>query len=149
MTDHLTRADLAHLNERTIRAHGGTFTAPENLADEAALTTLLDTVASDDLSRLADKAAAYFYGIINIRVFQDANGRTALLAARTFVLLNGGIFHKKLKAVEVDERRIPAEGNGREIWFSMTTETSHNHLSPDDCRAWFAANLTAPVHRSR
>jgi len=140
MTDYLTQADLAHLNERTIKAHGGHFEAPENLADEAALIALLDTTASDDFPRLADKAAAYFHGIIAQNIFQDANERTALLAARTFVLLNGGAFHKKLKAVEIERRRVPAEGNGREIWLYLVQETASGILPLAYAQEWFGRN---------
>lgn len=141
MIDYLTQADLAHLNERTIKAHGGTFKPPENLADEEILTALIDAIATDDFPRLADKAAAYFHGIITQQPFLEANERTALLAARTFVLLNGGTFHKKLKAVEVARRRIPAEGNGREIWLFLAVETKSRQVALAACQEFFRRNI--------
>lgn len=140
MIDYLTQADLAHLNERTIKAHGGHFAAPDNLTDEDTLTALIDEVATEIYPRLADKAAAYFHGIITKEIFKDANGRTALLAARTFVLLNGGVFHKKLKAVEVDGRRVPAEGNGREIWFYLVHEVVSGEMTTKELQEWMEKN---------
>lgn len=140
MTDYLTQADLAHLNERTIKAHGGHFAPPENIANEEALIALLDEVATDAFPRLADKTAAYFHGIITQKIFQDANDRTALLAARTFVLLNGGAFHKKLKAVEISGRRVPSEGNGREIWIFLVQESAVGKLSLPNVQEWFRSN---------
>jgi death-on-curing protein len=38
---------------------------------------------------LAALAAAYAFGIVRNRPFVDGNKRTALIAARTFLLLNG------------------------------------------------------------
>jgi death-on-curing protein len=144
MTNHLTANDIVHLNERTIRTHGGTFTPPENLADEEALATLTDLAATPEFPTLADKAALYFYTIITQQLFRDANERTALLAARMVVLLNGGSFHKKLKKVTVEERDIPGTGQGTDIWTALTKEVSTATISQPDLREWFARNTTPP-----
>jgi len=141
MIDYLTRTDLVHLNERTIKTHGGHFEAPENLADEETLIALLDAICTDDFPHLSDKAAAYFHGIITNKVFQDANARTALLAARTFVLLNGGAFHKKLKAVEADGRRVPAEGNGREMWLLLVNGVVSEEITVKELQEWMKKNI--------
>ena len=143
MIDYLTENDLVHLNERTIISHGGQFEAPDNLADQDALTTLLEEIAADGFPHLGDKAAAYMYGIINQHIFLDANPRTGLLAARTFVRLNGGTFHKKLKVVEYNGQQIPAHAEDRAaIWSQLSIEITSGALSLDACREWFRRNMT-------
>jgi len=143
MIDYLTENDLAHLNERTIKAHGGQFEAPDNLADQDELTTLLEEIATDELPQLGDKAAAYLFGLATGSLFKDANPRTALLAARTFVRLNGGSFHKKLKIVEQDGKQVPAQGKGNSaVWWQLTTEVASGETSLIACREWFRRNIT-------
>jgi len=145
MIDYLTENDLAHLNERTTKAHGGQFEAPDNLADRDALTALLEEIATDRLPQLGDKAGAYLFGLANGSLFKDANPRTALLAARPFVRLNGGTFHKKLKVVEYDGQKIPSFGKGNAgIWWQLTTEVGSGTISLDACREWFRRNVTIP-----
>lgn len=145
MMDYLTENDLAHLNERTIKAHGGQFAAPDNLADQDALTALLEEIAAEGLPHLGDKAATCLHGIISQNIFLDANPRTALLAARTFVRLNGGSFHKKLKLVEHDGQQIPAQGKGNTaIWWQLIREVANGDISLDACREWFRRNTTTP-----
>ncbi|SEQ85822.1 type II toxin-antitoxin system death-on-curing family toxin [Neolewinella agarilytica] len=145
MIDYLNENDLAHLNERTIKAHGGQFEGPDNLANQDSLTALLEEIAADGLPHLGDKAAAYMYGIISQHIFLDANPRTALLAARTFVRLNGGTFHKKLKVVEYNGQQVPAHAKDRAaIWRQLTMEITSGALSLDACREWFRRNTTTP-----
>jgi prophage maintenance system killer protein len=144
MIDHLTTNDIVHLNERIIRAHGGHFTPPENLREEEALNTLTDEAATDTYPRLADKAAFYLHAIITRKIFLDANESTALLAARTFVFLNGGVFHKKLKVVTQNGRQIPKDAVGnQDILLKLLAEVSSDSLSLDDLREWFGRNVNS------
>ena len=144
MIDHLTSNDIVHLNERTIRAHGGSFTPPENLREEEALNALTDEASSDNYPRLADKAAFYLHAIITRNVFLDANESTALLAARTFVFMNGGAFHKKLKVVTDNDRQIPEGAAGDQaILLKLLAEVSSGSLSLEDVREWFGRNVNA------
>ncbi len=144
MIDHLTANDIVHLNERIIRAHGGSFAPPENLREEDDLNALTDEAATDDYPKLTDKAAFYLHSIITREIFLDANESTALLAARTFVLLNGGVFHKKLKAVARNDRQIPENAAGKqEILLQLTQGVRSEAYSLDDLREWFRRNVRA------
>ncbi len=142
--DHLTSNDIVHLNERTIRAYGGSFKPPENLREEEKLNTLANEATMDKHPKLSDKAAFYLHSIITRKVFLDANERTALLAARTFVFLNGGMFHKKLKVVTRNEHQIPGNAKGnQEILLNLIEEVSSGSLPLDDLREWFGRNVNA------
>lgn len=78
------------IHQRQISEHGGI----EGLRDEGLLASALArpqnllayAQAPPDLAALA---AAYAYGIARDHPFVDGNKRTALVAARTFLLLNG------------------------------------------------------------
>ena len=78
------------IHHRQISEHGGS----EGLRDEGLLASALArpqkvlayTQPPPDLAALA---AAYAYGIARNHPFVDGNKRTALVAARTFLLLNG------------------------------------------------------------
>lgn len=144
MIDHLTSNDIVHLNERVIRVYGGTFTPPENLREEEVLNTISDEASSDRYPKLTDKAAFYLHAIITHEIFLDANERTALLAARTFVLLNGGMFHKKLKVVSKNGRQIPEDATGnQDLLLKLIEEISSGDLSIDGLREWFRRNVSA------
>ncbi len=78
------------IHQRQISEHGGS----EGLRDEGLLASALARPQNvlayaqppPDLGVLA---AAYAYGIARNHPFVDGNKRTALVAARTFLLLNG------------------------------------------------------------
>src|SRR5258707_12984085 len=78
------------IHHRQISEHGGS----EGLRDEGLLASALARPQNllayaqppPDFARLA---AAYAYGIARDHPFVDGNKRTALVAARTFLLLNG------------------------------------------------------------
>lgn len=144
MIDHLTANDIVHLNERTIRAHGGTFSSPENLREEETLNTLTEEASSDRHQKLAGKAAFYLHAIIAQEIFLDANDRTALLAVRTFILLNDGVFHKKLKVVSQNDKKIPKNAAGNEeIWLQLVAQTSSGDLSLENLQEWFRRNVNS------
>ena len=78
------------IHQRQISEHGGS----EGLRDEGLLASALarppNVLAyAQPLPDLAVLAAAYAYGIARNHPFVDGNKRTALVAARTFLLLNG------------------------------------------------------------
>lgn len=86
----LLEETLTAIHHRQIAEHGGS----EGLRDEGLLLSALarpqnllayDKPAPD----LASLAAAYAYGIARNHPFVDGNKRTALVAARTFLILNG------------------------------------------------------------
>ena len=78
------------INHRQISEHGGS----EGLRDERLLTSALARpqnffAYAQPPPDLAALAAAYAYGIARDHPFVDGNKRTALVAVRTFLLLNG------------------------------------------------------------
>jgi death-on-curing protein len=86
----LLEETLIAIHHRQIAEHGGR----EGLRDEGLLSSALarpkNLVAYSEASPdLASLAAAYAYGIARNHPFVDGNKRTALVAARTFLILNG------------------------------------------------------------
>lgn len=78
------------IHHRQIAEHGGT----EGLRDEGLLSSALARPQNlfaygEPSPDLAALAAAYAFGIAGDHPFVDGNKRTALIAARTFLLLNG------------------------------------------------------------
>ena len=78
------------IHQRQISEHGG----GEGLRDEGLLASALARpqnllAYAQPPPDLAGFAAAYGYGIARDHPFVDGNKRTALVAARTFLLLNG------------------------------------------------------------
>jgi death-on-curing protein len=78
------------IHQRQISEHGGS----EGLRDEGLLASALarpqNVLAhAQPPPDLAALAAAYAYGIARNHPFVDGNKRTSLVAARTFLLLNG------------------------------------------------------------
>ena len=77
------------IHHRQISEHGGS----EGLRDEGSLGSALARpqnllAYAEPPPDLAALAAAYAYGIARKHPFVDGNKRTALVAARTFLLLN-------------------------------------------------------------
>ena len=78
------------IHHRQIAEHGGS----EGLRDEGLLLSALARPQNilaygEPAPDLASLAAAYAYGIARNHPFVDGNKRTALVAARTFLILNG------------------------------------------------------------
>lgn len=86
----LLEETIIAIHHRQIAEHGGS----EGLRDEGLLSSALArpqnlfaySKPSPDLAALA---AAYAFGIVRNHPFLDGNKRTGLIAARTFLLLNG------------------------------------------------------------
>ena len=86
----LLEETLTAIHHRQIAEHGGS----EGLRDEGLLLSALarpqNLLASGEPAPdLASLAAGYAYGIARNHPFVDGNKRTALVAARTFLILNG------------------------------------------------------------
>ena len=82
------------IHHRQISEHGGS----EGLRDEGSLASALARPQNllsyaEPPPDLAALAAAYAYGIARDHPFVDGNKRTSLVAARTFLLLNGVNLH--------------------------------------------------------
>lgn len=86
----LLQETVIAIHYRQIAEHGGI----EGIRDEALLSSTLarpQNLQAYATSRpdLAGLAASYAYGIARNHPFVDGNKRTALVAARTFLILNG------------------------------------------------------------
>ena len=86
----LLEETLTAIHHRQIAEHGGS----EGLRDERLLMSALARPQNllaygEPAPDLASLAAAYAYGIARNHPFVDGNKRTALVAARTFLILNG------------------------------------------------------------
>ncbi len=86
----LLEETLTAIHHRQIAEHGGS----EGLRDEGLLSSGLARPQNllaygEPPPDLASLAAAYAYGIARNHPFVDGNKRTALVAARTFLILNG------------------------------------------------------------
>ena len=86
----LLEETLTAIHHRQIAEHGGS----EGLRDEGLLLSALARPQNllaygEPPPDLASLAAAYAYGIARNHPFVDGNKRTALVAARTFLILNG------------------------------------------------------------
>src|ERR1041385_2492793 len=86
----LLEETVVAIHYRQISEHGGS----EGLRDEGLLSSAMARpknllAYSKPRPDLAALAAAYAYGIARDHPFVDGNKRTALVAARTFLILNG------------------------------------------------------------
>jgi death-on-curing protein len=86
----LLEETLTAIHHRQIAEHGGS----EGLRDEGLLLSALARPQNllaygEPAPDLASLAAVYAYGIARNNPFVDGNKRTALVAARTFLILNG------------------------------------------------------------
>jgi death on curing protein len=86
----LLEETIIAIHQRQISEHGGS----EGLRDEGLLGSALARpqnllAYAQPRPDVAALAAAYAYGIARDHPFVDGNKRTALVAARTFLLLNG------------------------------------------------------------
>jgi death on curing protein len=86
----LLEETLTAIHHRQIAEHGGS----EGLRDEGLLLSALARPQNllaygEPAPDLASLASAYAYGIARNHPFVDGNKRTALVAARTFLILNG------------------------------------------------------------
>src|SRR5687767_11857725 len=96
----LLEETLTAIHHRQIAEHGGS----EGLRDEGLLLSSLARPQNllaygEPAPELACSAAAYAYGIARNHPFVDGNKRAALVAARTFLILNG----VDLKATQDDK----------------------------------------------
>ncbi len=84
----LTSAVLA-MHKAQIAEHGGSDGVRDRGLLESALARPRNLPAYQPESDLASLAASYAYGIAKNHPFVDGNKRTALVATRTFLALNG------------------------------------------------------------
>lgn len=82
--------DVNRLHERTIEAHGGAPGIRDIGLLEAAVAMPMQTMAGEYLHEgMAEMAAAYLFHVCQAHAFVDGNKRAAVLAALTFLEING------------------------------------------------------------
>ena len=121
----LLEATLIAIHHRQIAEHGG----GEGLRDEGLLLSALARPQNllaygEPPPDLAALAAAYAYGIARDHPFVDGNKRVALVATRTFLLLNGA----NLEATQ-DEK------------FLMFRKLAEGSLTQEELAAWFRKRI--------
>jgi death-on-curing protein len=84
----LARAVVEAFHAEQLRRHGGAVGLRDENALEAALARPANK-ATYGTPTIHELAAAYVYGLARDHAFVDGNKRTAIVAAGTFLLLNG------------------------------------------------------------
>lgn len=84
----LSRLVIEAMHEEQLRRHGGARGIRDVNALESALA-LPENKLSYGVPEIFDLAAAYAFGLARNHAFVDGNKRTAIVAAGTFLLLNG------------------------------------------------------------
>ena len=133
MIRYLTKKQIIRINKETTDTHGGNFIAPHNFLHENNLDYLIESVQSEMFGQalypdLSDKAAVYCHHIICHHIFSDGNKRTGLGAALQFLNLNA----KKL-----------SDNVTNSILTDFILSIASGNLSLDECKSWFANNITA------
>lgn len=84
----LTRRAVEAMHTEQLRRHGGALGLRDENALESALARAENKAAYGEPA-IHELAAAYVFGIARNRAFVDGNKRTAIVAAGTFLLING------------------------------------------------------------
>jgi death-on-curing protein len=85
----LTLDAVLAIHRRQIAEHGGEAGVRDISLLESALARPQNVISYVDKVDVATLAAAYAFGIAKNHPFIDGNKRTALIAMRTFLILNG------------------------------------------------------------
>lgn len=111
------------MHETLIREYGGSGGVRDEGLLESALARPQNQAAYGDPS-LAELAAAYAFGIARNHAFVDGNKRTALMAAYTFLRMNG----LRLSAPEVEA-------------VTMIRDLAAGEIGEEELAAWIGANI--------
>jgi death-on-curing protein len=92
---YLTRDDILSINKDMVLSYGGIYyNGVKNLKNKNSFEFLLSAqnqniFGTDRYPTIFDKAATYAFYIIKDHIFCDGNKRTAMIAAFTFLDING------------------------------------------------------------
>ena len=81
--------DALALHDRLLALHGGAVGLRDDGLLKSALARPQQHFTYAESPDIVDMAAAYTWGIVRNHPFVDGNKRTALVAARTFLIVNG------------------------------------------------------------
>ena len=110
-------------HDAQILEHGGLYGIRDENLLESAMARPQNLAAYEDPS-VARLAAAYAVGISRNHPFLDANKRTAMIAALTFLYLNGYIY-----------TRDPMS------WFDIMPRIATGEVNETDMAAWIAGGI--------
>lgn len=119
------------IHQRQIAEHSGEAGVRELGLLESALARPRNISAYEPDADIARLAAAYAYGIAKNHPFIDGNKRTALVACRTFLLLNGF--------------ELTAEPADKYLTFLSLAEGT---LSEDELTIWLRKNVQRIVNKN-
>jgi death on curing protein len=127
MTIWIDRELVLAIHERQLAEHGGASGIRDDGLLDSALARPLQMLAyGDPEPDLADLATALAHGIARNHPFVDGNKRTAYVAMRTFLVLNG-----------TDVTAPPEER------YTAMLRLAEGELSAPEFAAWLRANLRA------
>lgn len=112
------------MHKRQIAEHGGDDGVRDIGLLESALARAQNIEAYEPDSDIARLAAAYGFGIAKNHPFIDGNKRTALVATRTFLILNGFT----LNATPIDK-------------YTTFLQLAEGTLSEDELTKWLRKHL--------
>lgn len=144
---YLSKKFITHINRRTIKAHGGSFVAPNNILKGDNLDYLLDAVMAEMFDaplypEIFQKAAVYFYNIINGHIFNDGNKRTALASALIFLEVNGFRIKTTINNLTLNEtEKIDFSTDRQNDLFQFTNYFASGLGDLDLCIEWFKENV--------
>jgi death-on-curing protein len=144
----IDRALVLAIHDRQITEHGGA----DGIRDEGLLESVLARprqmlAYADPKPDLADLATALAYGIARNRPFVDGNKRTAYVALRTFLVLNGTDL-----ATSMEDRYAHvlalADGGLSAPEFSAWLRTYLSETGVQEPRAEYAVKKRKPAAKS-
>jgi len=92
---YLSEDDIVSINKETILSYGGIYyDGVRNIKNDNSLKFMLaapgqDIFGTERFPNIFNKAAAYVFYIIKDHIFCDGNKRTSMIAAFTFLYING------------------------------------------------------------
>lgn len=146
---YLSKQKIVEINKKTVSAHGGNFVPPQNILKGDNLDYLVEAVEGEMFGapiypEIHQKAAVYFYNIINGHIFTDGNKRTALVAAIYFLNWNGYKIKVNIDNTDiqiVEPLTFDKEKNTK--LFQMATFFAAGLGDLELCTVWFKNNIEA------
>ncbi len=134
---YLKKHHIVLINRKTVQEHGGNFLSPFNFLKEDSLNYLIEAAEAEMFEQKlypkpSDVAGLYMHSIISNHVFQDGNKRTGLLAALTFLNLNG---------FQIKRTQSLLAGNDYDHSYEFTLKVASGKVSLEDCQSWFEKNI--------
>ncbi|MEZ5006886.1 MAG: type II toxin-antitoxin system death-on-curing family toxin [Chitinophagales bacterium] len=148
---YLSKDIIIHINKRMIDSFGGNFIPPNNILKNDNLEYLVEVIDSEMFGKpiypeIHQKAAIYFYNIINGHIFNDGNKRTALESSILFLELNGFTLKAKLNNELISSTEIIDFSNIElDKLFQFTNYFASGLGDLELCTQWFKENIESEL----